>query len=88
MRYWTPTVEALVPGEWVIFDGKERIAVVRKLERFGPHKSWTIYRSVTWAQRSEDRVLIGYFPTQEMAVWVTWQEWRKAHGRGVGPVAE
>jgi hypothetical protein len=86
MRYWAPTVNRF-RDEWLVFDERERVALIRKLEHFGPRKNWTLFRSVTWEERSEDRVLIGYFPSLDMAVYVTWQEWRKAHGRGIGPIA-
>jgi hypothetical protein len=64
------------PGEWVMFDDRERIAVIREV-RLGAQKE-TMFRAVTWADRSEERVLIGYFPHRTMAAEITWQEYRRA----------
>ena len=87
VRYWLPTVNRL-GDEWRIFDDRERVAIIRRIDNLGPRRDWTLFRSVTWEERSADRVLIGYFPTLDMAVYITWQEWRKAHGRAVGPLRD
>lgn len=58
-----------------MFDGRTKIAVIRQLE-FGQDRL-SLLRVVTWAERSEDRMLIGYFPAMWIAAEVTWKEWKR-----------
>jgi len=60
-------------------DDGVRIAIVRQLQ-IGPNKE-TMHRVVTYAERSEDRALVGYFPHLQMAVEITWREYLKAKRR-------
>jgi hypothetical protein len=75
----TELMPSLTPGEWFLFDGHMKIAVIREV-RIGPKKERMI-RSVTWAEKSEDRILIGYFPHIEMAAYVTWDVYREEKAR-------
>ncbi|MFD5864344.1 hypothetical protein ACFWGP_05295 [Agromyces sp. NPDC127015] len=75
MRYWRPDLRSVRDGEWYLFDGNRKIAVLRVVE-LGTQKERMI-RSVTWAPRSEDRWLVGYFPHLRMAAEVTWLEYQK-----------
>jgi hypothetical protein len=54
-------------------DDSIRIAVIRRVP-IGV-KRQPMFRAVTWAERSEERVLIGYAPTLSMAADVVWHEW-------------
>lgn len=77
---WHPflaTVEVEV-GTWVMTapDGR-RYAIVRLLQIGGERG----YRCVTWAQRSEDRRLVGYFLTLRAAV----EAGHEAYVRGHAP---
>jgi hypothetical protein len=74
-------MQSLVPGEWFLFDGHMKIAIIREV-KMGPKKERMI-RSVTWAAKSEDRILIGYFPHLEMAAYVTWDVYRVEKARAV-----
>jgi hypothetical protein len=67
---------SITPGEWIMFDRTRKIAVIRLLH-IGRGKE-PMFRSVTWAEESAERALIGYFPHLEMAAEVTWREWSRA----------
>jgi hypothetical protein len=56
-------------------DGHRKVAVLRVVKIGLPAEM--LVRWVTWAERSEDRVLLGYFPHLKLASWVTWKEWAK-----------
>jgi hypothetical protein len=62
-----------------MFDGGQKIAIVRALE-LGPNRT-LMFRSVTYAEASADRILIGYFPNLDMAADMTWREWMRARGQ-------
>lgn len=83
---WTPesTLQRVGPDEWVVFDHHKRIAVVRQLT-IGPRNE-LVYRAVTWAVRSEDRVLLGYLSTLSLAAGIVWREYSAAQAarRGSG----
>lgn len=83
---WTPesTLERVGPDEWVIFDHQKRIAVVRQLS-IGPRNE-LVYRAVTWAARSEDRVLLGYLSTLSLAAGIVWREYLAAESERRGRV--
>lgn len=66
MSHWHPILAAheYAPGEWIMVDPSAKpYAVVRALEVAGERG----YRAVTWAERSEDRQLIGYWRTLRAA---------------------
>ena len=63
---WHPLLAAVEvrPGEWLmVSQGELRYAVIVLLELGGERG----YRAVTWAERSEDRRLIGYYRTLRAA---------------------
>lgn len=74
MRYWRPDLRATGPGEWIMFDGQRKVAIIREVVL----REHRLVRSVTWAEKSDERRLIGYFPTRALAAEVTWWEWQKA----------
>lgn len=75
---WTPTQQLVAfGGEYLMYDGGLHIATIRlvKIER----PEGKLWRSVTAEDRVEDRALIGYFPSVEMAAAVTWRTWTQRH---------
>jgi hypothetical protein len=60
VRYWQPDLRSVRKGEWLMFDGAQRVAILREVE-IGPQKEKLI-RSVTWDAEVDRRVLLGYFP--------------------------
>lgn len=81
---WHPIMAAVEdePGAWVMVDptGK-RYAIVRLL-RCGDELG---YRAVTWAERSEDRQLVGYYRNLRAATMAAHMHFIAAHGVS-GPV--
>lgn len=68
------------PTEWtlVVPGQPEPIAVVRRLIVRGR----TAFRAVTWAPRSADRTLIGYFDSGDAAAEECWQRYlERQHDR-------
>ena len=84
MTDWHPILAAIEhePGIWHMTDptGKQ-YAIVRLLERDGELG----YRAVTWAERSEDRQLIGYYTNLKAATMAAHMRFIGEHGQG-GPV--
>jgi len=80
VRYWRPDLRATGPGEWILFDGGKRVAIIREVTV----RDVKLIRSVTWSPISEERRLIGYFPDKRLAAEVTWWEWRKAVEKSQG----
>jgi hypothetical protein len=79
VQIWTPRSQlraTLTEGEWLMFDRGLRIAVIRRVP-IGKDKIEMI-RSVTFAEKSEDRILLGYFPNIGMAAEVTWKIYMEA----------
>lgn len=68
------------PVEWELRNGwpVDPIIVVRRLEFPRGNHNDVYYRAVTWAARSEDRELVGYYPTFELACAAGWEHF---HGR-------
>ena len=66
-------------GEWLLFDGTKRIAVFCEV-KLGRNQERMI-RVVTWAEKSEDRSFVGYFPHLEIAAWTTYRFYLRAIGR-------
>ncbi len=65
-------------------DDSIRIAIIRRVP-IGV-KRQPMFRAVTYAERSEDRVLIGYAPTLSMAAEIVWHEWLLSKQRRSEPV--
>jgi hypothetical protein len=77
---WHPLLAAVEtsPGEWVMVAQHEvRYAVIRLLELGGERG----YRVVTWAERSEDRRLIGYYRTLRAAAMAGHLAFVRSHSR-------
>lgn len=60
-------------NEYYMYDKAFRVAIIRKVEIWRPH-AW-LWRSVTGETDTNQRTLLGYFPTLEMAAAVTWKTW-------------
>jgi len=76
---WHPILAAheYAPGEWIMVDPSAKpYAVVRALEVAGERG----YRAVTWAERSEDRQLIGYWRTLRAACAGAHRVYLSLHG--------
>lgn len=76
---WHPILAAheYAPGEWIMVDPSAKpYAVVRALEVGGERG----YRAVTWAERSEDRHLIGYWRTLRAACAAAHRFYLSSHG--------
>ena len=65
-------------------DDSIRIAIIRRVP-IGV-KRQPMFRAVTYADNSEDRILIGYAPTLSMAAEIVWQEWLLSKQRRIEPV--
>lgn len=81
VQHWSPMSQLQAspePGIWYVFDHSKRIAIIRHVEIRGRR----LLRSVTFDQDPERRLLIGYFPDDEMrlAVECTWSEYVRATG--------
>lgn len=84
MAEWHPILAALEhdPGVWLMIDpAGKRYAIVRLLRRGGELG----YRAVTWAERSEDRQLIGYYRNLRAATAAAHMHFISKHGV-TGPV--
>ena len=71
---WHPVLAAVevAPGEWVMTgDVNRKYGVIRLIEIAGERG----YRAVTWAERSEDRQLIGYYRTLRAAAGAAHRQW-------------
>jgi len=76
---WHPILSAVEsrPGEWMMMaQYGECYGVVRYLRIGG---EWG-YRAVTWAERSDERTLIGYYRTLRAACWATHRKFLASHG--------
>ena len=74
LQDWHPVLAAVevAPGEWVMTgDVNRKYGVIRLIEIAGERG----YRAVTWAERSEDRQLIGYYRTLRAAAAATHRQW-------------
>ncbi len=79
-RDWHPILSAAEqrPGEWwLVTQYGDPYAIVRLL-RVGGEQG---YRAVTWAERSEDRTLIGYFRTLRAATFWAHRHWLRTLAR-------
>ncbi|MFF2388884.1 hypothetical protein [Agromyces sp. NPDC058104] len=78
MRYWRPDLRSVRRGEWIMFDGERKIAIIRLVTiGLGEYGKRELFRAVTWAPRSEDRDLIGYFPDRHLAAVVVWSVYQR-----------
>lgn len=78
---WHPVDAAheFAPAQWIMVDPMGvPYAIVRELEVCGEHG----YRAVTWAPRSEDRRLIGYWRTREAACKAAHNTYVRSRGPG------
>ena len=75
---WNP-MHALerIGQDHILFDNTTRVAIIRQVTITRP--TGTLWRSVTANQDPTDRTLIGYFPSLEMSVHVTWKLWVQRH---------
>jgi hypothetical protein len=76
---WHPILAAVETraGQWVMVDTLDnRYGVIRFLTIDGQSG----YRAVTWAERSDDRRLIGYFTTLRAATEATHSAYLSGHG--------
>ncbi|NEM90786.1 hypothetical protein [Galbitalea soli] len=77
---WHPILAAVEaePGLWFMMAQYGRCyGVIRQLQIAGERG----YRAVTWAERSDERQLIGYFRTLRAACWATHQKFLSTHGQ-------
>jgi hypothetical protein len=80
---WHPVLAAMEsePGQWIMIDTTNKRYGLIRLLRIGGE--WG-YRSVTWAERSEDRRLIGYFTSLRAAAEAAHGDFLREHGRSLG----
>ena len=73
-RDWHPilALDERRPGEWWLKNQYGTPYAIVRLLRVGGEQG---YRAVTWAERSEDRVLIGYFRTLKAATFWAHRHW-------------
>lgn len=87
MRYWSPKLRSVRPGEWLQFDGSRRIAIIREVEVGTPAKA--LLRAETWAEDVTARDFIGYFLADSLrlageTVWEVYQAAIAAQKSGTG----
>lgn len=78
---WHPVDAAheFAPAQWIMVDPMGvPYAIVREIELGGELG----FRAVTWAARSRDRQLIGYWRTREAACMAAHQAFLRRHGAG------
>lgn len=82
--HWHPLLAAveLEPGCWHMQDDYARPYGVIRLLRINGEAG---YRVVTWAERSEDRELIGYFRTLRAAAMAAHRRFVRSHGQTGAP---
>lgn len=82
--HWHPILAAVEdePGSWrMIAQYGQCYGVIRMLEIAGERG----YRAVTWAERSEDRELIGYYRSLRAACAATHERFVRSRGAGARP---
>ena len=82
---WHPLLAAVEaePGLWYMVDSTLRCYGVI---RFLTIRGQSGYRAVTWAKRSEDRQLIGYFTTLAAATSATHEQYVQKQGVQTRPL--
>ncbi|MBC9954965.1 hypothetical protein ICM05_09975 [Leucobacter sp. cx-42] len=70
-------VQRTAEREWRMYD-RECIAIICHVYIGRPAGAW-LYRAVTFDQDPARRMLLGYFPSLEMAAHVTWRSWALQH---------
>lgn len=86
-HHWSPSSQlqrTVEPDVWIVHDDSIRIAIIRRVP-IGV-KRQPMFRAVTYAEHSEDRILIGYAPTLSMAADIVWHEWLLSKQRRNVPV--
>lgn len=80
---WHPilSAEEQSPGEWWMTAQYDRHYAIVRLIRVGGELG---YRATTWAERSEDRELIGYFRTLRAATFWAHRHWLRTLARPGG----
>ena len=80
---WHPILAAVEqrPGEWWLTSQYDRPYAIVRLIRVGGELG---YRAVTWAERSEERELIGYFRTLRAATFWAHRHWLRSLARPGG----
>lgn len=78
-RKWHPLLAAheYTAGEWVMVDPSAKPYSVIKALRIGDESG---YRVVTWAERSQDRELVGYWRTLRSACEAAHARYLRSHG--------
>ena len=78
--YWHPVLAAveLEPGHWELRDQYANSYAVIRIVRRGTEIG---YRAVTWAEKSEDRRLVGYYRTLRSACAAAHRVYLRSHGR-------
>ena len=79
---WHPILAAVEvePGHWYMADAtRKRYGIIRFLAIQGESG----YRTVTWAERSEDRQLIGYYTSLRAAASACHQAFLRTHGHAL-----
>jgi hypothetical protein len=82
VQHWSPIKQVERSAEknvWYMFDRGSRIAIIMLIE-VGVKKE-PMYRAVTFAAKSEDRILLGYFPHLPMAAEIVWREYQEGMKR-------
>ncbi|TPW71665.1 hypothetical protein [Schumannella sp. 10F1B-5-1] len=79
---WHPVLSAdeVEPGTWVMRSQVRDYAIIRML-RIGDEVG---YRAVTWAERSADRRLVGYYRSLRAACAAAHQVFLAGHARAGG----
>lgn len=62
-----------IGDDHLMHDRGTQVAIIRQVRITRP--AGHLWRSVTWDSDPSRRKLIGYFPSLEMAVHVTWRTW-------------
>ena len=80
---WHPILSAVEqrPGEWWMTTQYGAPYAVVRLLRVGGEQG---YRAVTWAERSDERALIGYFRTLRAATFWAHRHWLRTLARPGG----
>lgn len=77
---WHPILAAVedAPGEWMMMAQYGKCYAVVRYLRIGGE--WG-YRAVTWAERPDERALIGYYRTLRAACWAAHRRFLASHGQ-------
>lgn len=72
---WSPlsALKRVDADTYEMWDGQFRVAIIKHIQIWNPYEKY--WRSVSGDEQTEDRQLLGYFPTIEFAATVTWRSW-------------